>query len=154
VQNAIENAPYPSPCAFGGIYYNPACGAAVIAGALNIKGKTPPAMPKESGSASIAYTFDVPYGTFTPRAEFIFRGTEWERIFNDPTLDRINSYGIVDLNFLYVPNRGNWTAQLTATNIGNVAGIDSKYTDPYGTGQTSVEYIPPFQIIGSVSYKF
>ncbi len=154
VQNAIENAPYPSPCAFGGIYYNPACGAAVIAGSLNIRGKTPPAMPKESGSVSISYMFDVPYGTFTPRAEFIFRGTEWERVFNDPTLDRINSYGVVDLNFLYVPNHGNWTAQLTATNIGDVAGIDSKYTDPYGTGQTSVEYIPPFQVIGSVSYKF
>ena len=159
VQNQIEGNNN-GPCAYYAIYdygdpaVRNACIAAVIAGERNLNGKTPPAMPKESGSVSVAYTFDVPYGTFTPRAEFIFRGSEWERIFNEPTLDRINSYGIVDLNFLYIPRNTNWTVQLTATNIGNVAGINSKYTDPYGTGQTSVEYIPPFQVIGSVGYKF
>jgi iron complex outermembrane receptor protein len=154
VQGAIESQPYPSPCAYGGAYYNPKCWAAVIAAARNLNGKTPPAIPKVSGSASIAYTFDVPYGTLTPRAEFIFRGSEWERVFNEPMLDRINSYGVIDLNLLYIPTGTNWTVQLSATNVTNVAGIDSKYTDPYGTGQTSVEYIPPLQVIGQVGYRF
>ena len=155
VQNAIEGSSS-GPCA-GGIF-NPAtqkaCIRAVIAGARNLNGRMPPAMPKVSGAASIAYTFDVPYGTLTPRAEFIFRGAEWERVFNEASIDRINSYGIIDVNLLYLPTGTNWSVQLTATNITDGAGVNSKYTDPYGTAQTSVEYIPPFQVIGTVGYRF
>ncbi len=153
VQNAIENEST-GPCANDGKYYNPACYALVEASARNLKGRTPQSMPKASGSADISYTFDVPYGTLTPRAEFIFRGTEWERIFNEPSLDHINSYGIIDFNLAYVPTHTNWIVQLTATNLTNVAGVNSKYTDPYGTGQTSLQYIPPLQVIGSVGYRF
>lgn len=153
VQQAIENQST-GPCANGGAYYNPKCYALVIASARNLNGRTPPAIPKVSGSANISYTFDVPYGTLTPRAEFIFRGDEWERIFDEPNLDRINSYGVINFNLAYVPTGTNWTVQLTATNVTDIAGVNSKYTDPYGSGQTSIEYIPPLQVIGSVSYRF
>ena len=34
----------------------------------------------------------------------------------------------------------------TFTNVFNVAGVNSRYTDPYGTFQTSQEYIPPRQV--------
>ncbi len=153
VQNAIENEST-GPCANGGAYYNPKCYALVEASARDLKGKMPPAMPKVSGAADISYTFDVPYGTLTPRAEFIFRGTEWERIFNEASLDHINSYGVIDFNLAYVPTHTNWIVQLTATNLTDIAGVNSKYTDPYGTGQTSLQYIPPLQVIGSVGYRF
>jgi len=43
---------------------------------------------------------------------------------------------------------------ITATNIGNVAGVDSRYTDPYGTGTTSQQYIPPRQVFGTITYNF
>ena len=43
---------------------------------------------------------------------------------------------------------------MTATNVFNVAGVNSQYTDPYGTGQTSQQYIPPRQIIGTIAYSF
>ena len=153
VQNAIENE-QTGPCANGGKYYNPACYALVLGSERNLKGRTPQSMPKASGAVDISYTFDVPYGTLTPRAEFIFRGTEWERIFNEPSIDHINSYGIIDFNLTYVPTHTNWIVQLTATNLTNIAGVNSKYTDPYGTGQTSLQYIPPLQVIGTVGYRF
>ena len=66
VANAIESQPYPSPCAFGtppnygGPYNNPPCWALVIAGEKNIRGNTPPAMPKVSGAIDASYSFDVP----------------------------------------------------------------------------------------------
>ena len=153
VQNNIENQST-GPCANGGAYYNPKCYTEVLASARNLKGRTPPGMPAVSGSIAVSYTFDVPYGTLTPRAQFIFRGTEFERIFNEPSLDRINSYGIVDFNMTYLPAHTNWLVQLSATNLTNIAGINSKYTDPYGTGQTSNQYVPPFQIVGTVGYHF
>jgi iron complex outermembrane receptor protein len=155
VSNPIENSTsYTSPCAFNGAYYNPGCWAAVEAAAVNIKGNTPPDMPKLSGAFTASYNFDVPGGVFTPQIQYIYRGDEWARIFNDPTLDKVGSYGVVNVNFEYAPTGSPWRVSLAATNIGNVAGVNSRYTDPYGTGQTSQEYIPPAQVIGTVRYAF
>jgi len=153
IANAIESQPN-GPCAFGGAFYNPACWAAVIAGAKNLNGATPPAMPKVSGSINASYTLDVPTGSLTPRVEYVYRGSEWARIFDDPTLDRVPSYGVTNLNLEYLPLGSRLKVDLTATNVFNVAGINSQYTDPYGTGQTSRQYIPPRQVILTIGYSF
>jgi iron complex outermembrane receptor protein len=154
VANPIENQPYPSPCAYGGAFYNPACWAAVVAAERNIKGKSPPAMPKASGSFTASYLFDVPGGTLTPQAQWVYRGSEWARIFNEPSLDKVPSYGIVNINLEYVPARSHFRFDLAGTNIFNKAGVNSQYTDPYGSGQTSRQFIPPAQVIGTVKYAF
>ncbi|HWF00137.1 MAG TPA: TonB-dependent receptor [Caulobacteraceae bacterium] len=157
VANAIENpAPtnFSSPCAFGGAYYNPACWDAVVASAIDLKGARPPNMPEVSGAISASYRFDLFGGVLTPRVQYIYRGSEWARIFNDPTLDRVPAYGVVNLNLEYQPHDSKLRVDLTATNIGNVAGVNSRYTDPYGSGQTSQQFISPFQIIGTVAYSF
>ena len=154
VVNAIESQGYPSPCAFGGAFYNPGCYAAVNAAAKNIKGNTPPNMPKVSGSANISYAFDLPWGVLTPRAEVVYRGSEFARIFNEPLLDRVPAYTETDLYIDYVPTGSKFRFSVTATNVGNVAGINSRYVDPYGTAQTSQQFIAPRQVIGTVGYAF
>ena len=141
-------------CAYGGAYYNPACWAAEVGAAQNINGKTPPAMPKVSGSINASYMFDIPSGTLTPRIEYVYRGSEWARIFNDPNLDSIKAYGVTNLNIDYVPTGSRFRLSLAATNLFNIVGVNSRYTDPYGTGQTSQQYIPPQQIIASIAYSF
>ena len=152
VQNNIESTN--AACLFGGAYYNPACWAAVIAASKNVGGNTPAKMPDVSGSINVAYDFPIPTGTLTPRVEFIYRGNMESRIFSETSLDQINSYGLWNINLQYVPDNSNFTMSLTATNLGNTAGVNSRYTDPYGTGQTSVQYIPPRQIMANVSYSF
>jgi iron complex outermembrane receptor protein len=155
VANAIETtSSFTSPCAFGGAYYNPACWAAVVASAKDIKGKTPPAMPKVSGSVNASYRFDLPGGSLTTRAQFTYRGSEWARIFNEPGLDHIKSYGVTDLYVEYAPAGGRVRYSLTATNLFDKAGVNSRYTDPYGTGQTSEQYIPPRQVIGTIAFAY
>jgi iron complex outermembrane recepter protein len=155
VANAIENNPsFSSPCAFGGAFYNPACWAAVIASEKNISGNTPPAMPKVSGEIDASYSIDFIGGTLTPRVQVVYRGSEWARIFNEPSLDRIPSYTVTNLNLEYLPGGGHLRLDLAATNVFNVAGINSQYTDPFGTGQTSRQYIPPRQVIFTIGYAF
>ncbi len=152
VQQRIEST---NPnCQFGGQYYNPACFAAVIAGERDVGGNSPAKMPSVSASANIAYAIPLSFGTITPRLQYIYRGGFWARIFAEPALDRVNSYNVFNINVDYVPHRSNLVVSLTATNIGNVAGVNSRYTDPYGVGSTSQQYIPPFQIIGRVGYSF
>ena len=63
-------------------------------------------------------------------------------------------YTVTDLNLEYAPNHSALRISLTLTNIGSVAGINSRYIDPYGTGQVSDQYIPPFQVIGTIAYSF
>jgi iron complex outermembrane receptor protein len=141
-------------CAYGGQYYNPACFAAVEAAAESIKGKSPPDMPKFSGSVSASYRFDVPYGALTPRAQYVYRGSEWARIFNVAGVDRLDPYGVTNLNLEFVPTGSKFRMSIAATNVFNVDGVNSKYLDPYGTAQTSEQYIPPRQVIASVAYAF
>lgn len=152
VQQTIE-ATNPA-CVNGGAYYSKSCWAAVIAGAKNINGNTPAKMPAVSGSVNVSYAFSVPTGTLTPRVEYVYRGDMWSRIFNEASLDKIGAYGLVNLNLQYAPENSNFTVSLAATNITNVAGVNSRYTDPYGTFQTSQQYIPPMQVVGTIAYTF
>ena len=155
IRNAIVNNPsFSSPCAFGGQFYNPACWNAIAAAAQDINGKTPPAMPKVTGSAWAGYRWDVPGGAFTSKVTVTYRGAMWARIFNDAALDRVKSYTTADLYFEYAPTDSALRLSLTATNLFDKAGVNSRYTDPFGIGQTSQQYIPPRQVIGTIAYSF
>ncbi len=149
-----NSLPFFGPCAFGGAFYNPACWAAVEASAKDIKGNSPPAMPNVSGSVSASYRFDLLNGDFTPRVEVVYRGKEWARFFNEPGLDRVPAYTVVNLNFEYRPKESHLKLSLAVTNLGDKAGINSRYTDPFGIFQTSDQYIPPRQVIGTVAYSW
>ena len=158
VANAIEGT-YTYPCFAGPstAFFGPAgaaCIAAVEAASESIKGKTPPDMPKISGSLTGSYDFDTPFGVLTPRAQYVYRGSEWARIFNVAGLDRVRAYGVTNFNLDFHPTGSRLRLSLTATNAFNVDGVNSKYTDPYGTGATSQQYIPPRQIIGTVAFVF
>ncbi len=142
------------PCAFGGAFYSPLCWQQVANAAVNVNGKQPPDMPNVTGSVALSYRFDTAFGALTPRAEVVYRGSEWARIFNDPLLDKVPAYTVVNLNLDFVPTDSHFRLSLTATNVGNVAGITSRYTDPFGTFTTSDQYIPPLQVIGTIAYKY
>jgi iron complex outermembrane recepter protein len=152
VQQRIESTN--AACLFGGAYYNPACWSAVIASAKNISGNTPADMPDVSGSIDASYDFTIPTGVLTPRLEFIYRGNFESRIFNEAALDHVGAYGLLNFNLQYQPTNSNFTLSLTATNLTNEAGVNSRYTDPYGTGQTSQQYIAPRQVMATVAYQF
>ncbi|HEX3919927.1 MAG TPA: TonB-dependent receptor [Caulobacteraceae bacterium] len=150
------------PCAFFAAFEstpisasNIACYNQVVASAVNIKGKQPPDMPNVSGSVSASYRIDTAVGVFTPRVQVVYRGSEWARIFDDPGLDKVPAYTVVNLNVDFVPTgNDHLRLSLAATNVGNEAGINSRYTDPYGTFMTSNQYIPPLQVIGTIAYRY
>jgi iron complex outermembrane receptor protein len=110
-------------------------------------------MPNVSGSISASYRFETPWGPIVPRVQVVYRGAEWARIFNDPTLDRVPSYTVTNLNVDFLPNE-HLRLSLTGTNVFNVNGITSRYTDPYGTFTTSNQYIPPAQVMGTIAWRY
>jgi outer membrane protein OmpA-like peptidoglycan-associated protein len=156
LDSTVENrlAAASMACMYGGAYYNPACWAAELKAERNIGGNSPPKMPSLQGSLAISYDLPVYAGTLTPRIEYIYRGQMWARVFAEPSVDNIPGYSLVNLNFEYVPDDSQWKVDFAVSNLFNEAGVNSKYTDPYGTFQTSEQFIPPRQILGTVSYSF
>jgi iron complex outermembrane receptor protein len=142
------------PCAFGGQYYSPTCWSAILANPKNIQGNQPPDMPRVSGSVNASYDLKIPTGTLTPRLDYVYRGSLWSRIFNEPVIDRVGAYFLVNANLSYQPDNSNFVVTLSGTNLTNIAGVNSRYTSPYEAGVTSQEFVPPRLFFGSVSYHF
>jgi len=54
----------------------------------------------------------------------------------------------------YEPEGTNTNITLRAINLFDRNGINSRFSDPYGSAQVMDTYIPPRQVILSVGYKF
>jgi iron complex outermembrane receptor protein len=141
-------------CQFGGAFYNPSCWSQMVAESPNTNGNEVPKLPHVEGSLNAAYTAGLGAYTLLSRVEYIYRSGFQYRIFNDGALDKVPSYGQWNLFFQLKPPVRQLSFSLAISNLFDKGGINSRYTDPYGTGQTSNEYIPPRQVIGTVAYQF
>jgi iron complex outermembrane receptor protein len=140
-------------CAFGGAYYNPRCWSQLAADAPNTDGNEVPKLPHWQGSVNLSYTANLGRSRLMSQIEYIYRGGFEYRIFNDGTLDHVPGYEQWNAYLELTPPGEHWHFALGVSNVFNLAGINARYTDPYGTGQTSDEFIPPRQVIGTVSYR-
>ncbi|MDE1145907.1 MAG: TonB-dependent receptor [Azospirillaceae bacterium] len=121
---------------------------------INVKGNTPPDMPGAAGGVNASWLQTLGnYGSLTSRIELLFRSDYEARVFNE-SVDHVPSYSQINLFFEYLPESGPWRATFTVTNLLDRSGIAGRYTDPYGSGVVSNQYIPPRQMLASVSYSF
>ncbi|MEE4451671.1 TonB-dependent receptor [Novosphingobium resinovorum] len=120
----------------------------------NINGNRIPKMPSVQGSAAISWTGEVGPGEFSARAQYIYRGKFQSRVFNTPGQDDTPDYSQVNLFASYAFADSGFSISATVTNLFDTNGVNSRFTDPYGSGQISDTYIPPRQAIFSVGYKF
>ena len=125
-----------------------------IANAPNANGNQVPKLPRWQGSLRAGYSFGLGAARLMAQIEYIYRGSFQYRIFNDGALDSVPSYDQWNLYVQLAPPGSHWRYSLGVSNLFNIAGINARYTDPYGTGQTSDEFIPPRQLIGTVAYHF
>ncbi|MGI4879070.1 MAG: TonB-dependent receptor [Janthinobacterium lividum] len=135
-------------------YYDPRIIAAVLAGAENTNGNKIPKLPGVQGSIGATYTAHLPRGLLTLRGDVVYRGKFNSRIFNVSEFDTVPSYVIGDLYISYAPEQSHFTFSISAANVTNKAGISNKFADPYGSGTTSVEYIDPREVFGTIAFKF
>ena len=111
-----------------------------------------PSMPTVTGNAAAEWTGEIGPGELLLRAQYVYRGKYNSDIFSEvktPRYQQVNLFGRYDLK-----DSGLWVSA-TVTNLFNVNGISSRFTDPYGvTHQTFSTYIPPRQFIATIGYKF
>ena len=126
----------------------------VIAGAQDVDGNRLPKMPGVQGLISSTYTTDIGDGEFTLRGEMVYRGKFNYRLFAVAALDRVPAYTVYNAFIQYAPHDKPWKVSFSAQNLTNKTGINSRFSDPYGSGTTSIEYIAPRQVYGTVSFAF
>ncbi len=127
----------------------------VLAQSTNLNGNTPPKLVEFS--ARLALTNDYTFGggsMLTSRLEFIHRGEYQYRVFNNPLVDTVPSYDIVNLFFDYSPADRPWGVSVGLTNITDEDGVNSRFSNPFGVLQTSEEFIPPFEAIATFRFNF
>jgi iron complex outermembrane receptor protein len=145
-----------------GLYYdyNPTSAASMAyfdyvrsRGLVNIDGNNVPKLPGVQGNASATYTHALAGGEASLRVEMIYRSSFDYRIFNTPQ-DKVPAYTLFNLFVRYQPDKSPLTFSFSANNLFNKDGINSLFSDPYGTHTTSAEYIAPRQVFGTVSFAF
>ena len=120
----------------------------------NLRGNKLAKSPELTGNLGIEYNTDTRYGLFTATAEMIYRGDFQQRVFNNPFVDQVDSYSIVNFTASLDLVGDAWGIDLMLLNAGDKDGMNSSMTDVFGVAGTGIEYIPPRQLMGRVSYKF
>ncbi|MBT0667489.1 TonB-dependent receptor [Novosphingobium profundi] len=149
--NAQNAAGYPGYY-FWSNYYD--ASVARDAAREDIKGNRVPKLPRWQGQAAISWNDQVGPGVLSARAQVIYRGKYQYRLFNEGSTDTVPDYAQVNLQVKYEPENTNTNITLRVTNLFNTDGVNSRFSDPYGSAQVFDTYIPPRQAIVSFGYKF
>tara|TARA_B100000214_G_scaffold107300_1_gene75547 strand:- start:782 stop:3121 length:2340 start_codon:yes stop_codon:yes gene_type:complete len=120
----------------------------------NLRGNELAKSPELTANFGIEYITDTQYGLLTTTAELIYRGDFQQRVFNNPVVDQVDSYSIVNFTASLDLTGDEWGIDLMLLNAGDKDGMNSSMTDVFGVAGTGIEYIPPRQIMGRVSYNF
>jgi iron complex outermembrane receptor protein len=120
----------------------------------NLQGNELAKSPELTANVGIEYTTDTAYGLLTTTAELIYRGDFQQRVFNNSIVDQVDSYTITNFTASLDLPGDQWGIDLMLLNAGDKDGMNSSMTDVFGVAGTGIEYIPPRQIMGRVSYEF
>ena len=120
----------------------------------NIQGNSLAKSPELTANLGIEYISDTKYGLLTTAAEWIYRGDFQQRVFNNPFVDQVNSYSVLNLTASLDLVDDQWGLDFMILNAGDKDGMNSSMTDVFGVAGTGIEYIPPRQYMGRLSYSF
>lgn len=121
----------------------------------NLKGNTPPKLVDWSARVGLTNNHALANGgVITSALDYIYRGEYQYRVFNNPLVDTVPSYDIFNLFFSYSPANSAFDFSLSATNLFDEEGVNSRFSNPFGLLTTSEEFIPPREIIFSARYSF
>ena len=121
----------------------------------DVKGNQLPKVSPLNGSVRLNFNGSLgAWGSFEATFRLIHRGQFYYRLFNHAETDNIKSFQRVGFFSKIIPNEGRWYCNVNILNLTNVDGINSRFTDVFGVGATSNEYIAPRQVVVGFGYDF
>ncbi len=127
-----------------------------VAGFLqNLNGSELAKTPGVTGDITLAYDDQLASGGFIGASvQYTYRGEFQQRVFNNPEVDDVDAYDIVNLRVSYDSESAIWGVDLMALNVFDEDGINSSMTDVFGVNETGYQYVPPRQYTARVRYNF
>ena len=86
--------------------------------------------------------------------QYTFRGEFEQRVFNNPEVDTVDSYDLVNLTMSYDNSDEVWGVDLIAYNLLDEDGINSAMTDVFGVNETGFQFVAPRQLMARFRYSF
>ena len=121
----------------------------------NLKGNTPPKLVDFTARLALTNTHSFANSaTLTSRLEYIYRGEYEARVFNNPLVDSVPSYDIVNLLFDYQFSNQQFNIGVGATNLFDEDGVNARFSNPFGLLTTSEEFIAPQEVFVTLRYDF
>ena len=134
--------------------FSPTTIAARLAAATDLDGKRLPFLSKVAFRVGLRKTFDIAPGEISAGLDYRRQSGFYARIFNNPSLDRVKAYGLLNGSIAFKPTGSRWNFAIIGTNLLNSDAEASKFTNTFGFGTTSITYVQPRQILGRIGYSF
>lgn len=132
-----------------GNFYNPLIDApnGGAGFAKNVGGNELPNAPHLTVSLSPQYTFSLPKGDLTLRADLYYQSKSWARIYQD-RIDRLHDWGNVNLSLTWYKPDTDFTVQLYVKNALDGEAITGTFLNSDDTGLTANAFIQDPRIVG------
>jgi len=121
----------------------------------NIKNNEPPKLVDLTSRLTLTHHHAFGNGSvLTSRLDYIYRGEYQYRVYNHPEADSVPSYNTLGLFFGYDLAGLPLSLNLSATNLTDEDGVNSRFANPYGVHTISEEFIPPRELFATFRYTF
>lgn len=142
--------------------FSPETIAARATAARSAKGNKVPKLPSATGNLTLSHTLDTSSGArIMSSVNMVYRGSFQARVFNEPGIDRVPDYLLLNARIRYRPADGPWELELAGSNLTNKDGVSSRFVDAFGIatdadgrGVITEEYVPPRQVMATVRLSF
>ena len=112
----------------------------------NVKGNELAKSPEFTADVNFTYETSLSSGTLvTSIFQFIHRGDFQQRVSNNPAVDAIDSYDLINLTLGFDFVGDKWGLDFMILNATDEDGVNSSMTDVFGVAATGLELIPPRQ---------
>ena len=121
----------------------------------NINGNELAKTPEFTADITLTYETVLKSGTqFSGIMQYVKRGEFQQRVNNNPIVDAIDAYEILNLtaNFDFVGDK--WGLDFMILNATDEDGVNSSMTDVFGVAATGLELIPPRQFMARLSMSY
>lgn len=127
-----------------------------VAGFLqNLNGNELAKTPGLTADITLAYETELSSGGYiVASAQYTYRGDFEQRVFNNPEVDPVDAYDLVNLNISYDTADEEWGIDFMIYNLLDEDGINSSMTDVFGVNETGFQYIAPRMVMARARYNF
>lgn len=121
----------------------------------NLKGNELAKTPGFTADITLAYEDQLANGGYIyASAQYTYRGSFEQRVFNNPEVDPVDAYDLINLTVSYDEPQEVWGVDLMVYNLLDEDGINSAMTDVFGVNETGFQYVPPRQVMARFRYSF